>query len=68
MLSYRIESVTDKEGMVAVRVYSGADNEPLASSGHIFHSEGEAEDGIMTMIRHAWPDKEPFAVDASIGV
>jgi len=68
MLSYRIETVTDAGGMIAVRAYSGNDDAPFANSGAIFHSEEEAHDGIMGMFEQAWPAKDPFAVDASIGV
>lgn len=68
MISYRIEVVTDADGMHAVHAYSGADKTPFASSGPVFHSEAEARDGIRGMFAQAWPAKDPFAVDTSIGV
>ena len=68
MLSYRIEIVTEADGMAAVQAYSGEDQTPFASSGPVFHSVAEARDSITGMFEQAWPAKDPFAVDSSIGV
>ncbi len=69
MPHYRIETVTDTHsGMVSVQAYLGDAREAIAASGPVFHSEDEANDGIIGMFEKAWPAKDPFAVDASIGV
>lgn len=68
MPSYRIDTVTGADGMVSVQAYLDGGAEPVASSGPVFHSEDEATEGIVGMFALAWPAKDPFAVDASIGV
>ncbi len=68
MAAYRIDTVIDAEGMVAVRAYAGNEQTPFANSGGVFHSEKEANEAIEGMFAQAWPAKDPFAVDASIGV
>ena len=40
----------------------------IARSEPIFHEHEQAEREIKAMLLHAWPDRAPDAVDASIGV
>jgi hypothetical protein len=66
--SYRIETVTGADGMVSVEAYAEGGDQAIGSSGPVFHSEEEANQGIKGMFEMAWPAKDPFAVDSSIGV
>jgi hypothetical protein len=69
MSHFRIETVSDPaSGMVFAEAYSEPGNKLIVRSEAIFRSHDHAEAEIINMIQRAWPDRNPEAVDASIGV
>ncbi len=63
----RIETVSDSDsGMFIAEAFF--EDTLIARSDPQFTSPGEAEAEVVEIIRRAWPDRNPFAVDPSIGV
>ena len=69
MPSFRIETLTDDDtGMLYVEAFHEPGDEPVIRSQPMYKSEEDAEAEILGMFQAAWPDRNPFAVDRSIGV
>ena len=69
LASFRIETVSDEaSGMVFAQAFAEPGGQLIARSEPIFHEHEQAEREIKAMLLHAWPDRAPDAVDASIGV
>ncbi len=69
MSHFRIETVSDPAtGMICAEAFSEPGASLIVRSEPIFKTHGEAEEAIISMIKRAWPDRNPEALDASIGV
>ena len=69
MARFRIETVSDPaSGMVIAEVFAEPGERLVIRSEPIFRTHDDAEAEIIGMLQRAWPDRNPEAVDSSIGV
>ncbi len=69
MIRFRIETIEDPHsGLIFAELFSDATNTSIARSEPMYKTHDQAAAEVATLIKQAWPDRTPTAVDPSLGV
>lgn len=69
MLRFHIETKVDPHtGLIFAEAFSDVGGGSIARSEPMYRSHDEAGAEVVRLVKQAWPDRTPTAVDPSLGV
>jgi hypothetical protein len=68
MATLRIDTLDDSSGQIYVELFHEPGHEPVITTPPMYGSHDEAMEKITNVLRAAWPNPVPNAIDPTIGV